>query len=155
MLVLWNISGYTPRGREPHRESLFLLSLSVCETPGGHDLWRVRLITMRPARIHKEISQILIQLSRLMAAGLWRRWRPNDLSRGKREERPPPSGSSSRNTPRTAPVETTYRWGILDQAKRVNGRGPDLLSFGLRVVTNLRDRVTVRLTTTRRRNATS
>lgn len=40
--------------------------------------------------------------------------------------------------------------GILDPAKRVNGRGSDLLSFGPRVVTNLRDRVTVRLTTTRR-----
>lgn len=44
-------------------------------TPGGHDLWRGRLITMRPARIRKQISQILIQLSRLMAARLRRRCR--------------------------------------------------------------------------------
>lgn len=40
---------------------------------------------------------------------------------------------------------------ILDPAKRVNGRGSDLLSFGPRVVTNLRDRVTVRLTAAQRR----
>jgi len=48
--------------------------------------------------------------------------------------------------------ENGISWGILDPAKRVNGRGFDLLSFGSRVVTNLRDRVTVRLTTTRRHN---
>lgn len=45
--------------------------------------------------------------------------------------------------------------GYPGPAKRVNGRGSDLLSFGPRIVTNLRDRVTVRLTTTRRRNAAS
>lgn len=51
--------------------------------------------------------------------------------------------------------DTRWNRGILDPAKRVNGRGSDLLSFRPRIVTNLRDRVTVRLTTTRRRNAAS
>lgn len=43
------------------------------------------LITMRPARIHRQISQILIQLSRLMAVGSRRRC--GDLSQRGREGR--------------------------------------------------------------------
>lgn len=143
---------YAPKKRASSRVFSFFLYSGPCATPGGYDLWRVRLITMRPARIHKEISQILIQLSRLMTAGLWRRWRLNDLSR--RQMRGTTTAVSVVVESKKYPG-TSWNRGILDPAKRVNGRGSDLLSFRPRIVTNLRDRVTVRLTTTRRRNAAS
>ena len=82
-------------------------------TPGGHDLWRGWLITMRPYRIHKQISQILIQLSRLMAAGLWRRCGASDLSQGaereeaKEAEEPLPAPTLS-----SSPRENTITAGI-------------------------------------------
>ena len=79
-------------------------------TPGGHDLWRGRLITMRPSRIHKQISQILIQLSRLMAAGLWRRCGASDLSRGQRKEAEEPLPTAP--TLSSSPREITITAGI-------------------------------------------
>lgn len=76
-----------------------------------------------------------------------------DLYRGVQcEEQPSPSSASSSRVRDTPGNEHRGSAGILEYpAKCVNGRGSDLLSVrSPGVVTNLRDRVTVRLTTTRR-----
>lgn len=96
-------------GRETRRERERRGSATKGPKSGGslgppwgmiYDGWL--LITMRPARIHRQISQILIQLSRLMAVGSRRRC--GDLSqRGRegrgRERRPPRGGTSFQRSP--------------------------------------------------------
>lgn len=158
--IKYSFYGIYPTVR-PEEESLaeslfpFFLYSGPCAIPGGHDLWRVRLITMKPARIQGDITDIdsIIEINgRRIVTTVETQWFITGQMRGTttavsvvvESEEYPGNGTSWDRARYPGPL-----------AKRVNGRGSDLLSFGPRIVTNLRDRVTVRLTTMRRRNAAS
>lgn len=108
-------------------------------TPGGHDLWRGRLITTRLARIRKQISQILIRLSRLIAARLRRRCRESVIYRKRRDATSSLSSDERSRLPLrrhkrhelSSTEEEKECSGLYEKESCVwlNGRESDLLSF--------------------------